>query len=174
MSYFAIDMQHEYTDKMVTAWGGMKEMKMLLDKTGIREKLSPLGLPESKSNNSIDAVSIIESFWVSIWIGCFRFTHTAIVRVDEVLRQIFGWKRVASGTTFGRFFKKFTQSMNHRIFIDLYSWFFEQIQFDNYALDVDSSVITRYGEQEGSKKGYNQRVCRDGLFSVGSVAGLVR
>lgn len=32
----------------------------------IGENLSQLGLPESKSNNSIDAVSIIESFWVSI------------------------------------------------------------------------------------------------------------
>jgi hypothetical protein len=84
-------MRHEYTDEMVTAWGGMKEMKMLIDKTGISKKLSQLGLPESKSNNHIEAVSIIESFWVSIWIGCFRFTHTAIVRVDEVLRQIFGW-----------------------------------------------------------------------------------
>ena len=157
MSYFASDMQHEYTDQMVTAWGGMKEMKMLMAKTGISKKLSQLGLPESKSNNGIDAVSIIESFWVSIWIGCFRFSHTAIVRLDEVLRQIFGWKRVASGTTFGRFFKKFTPSMNHQIFIDLYSWFFEQIEFDNYTLDLDSSVITRYGEQEGSKKGYNHK-----------------
>ena len=99
MSYFTITMQHEYIDEMVTAWGGMKEMKMLLDKTGISKKLSEIGLPESKSNNRIDAVSIIESFWVSIWIGCSRFSHTAVVRVDEVLRQIFGWKRVASGTT---------------------------------------------------------------------------
>src|SRR4051794_6273283 len=150
-------MQHEYTDKMVTPWGGMKEMKMLIDKTGIRGKLSQLGLPESKSNNHIDPISIIESFWVSIWIGCFRFSHTAVVRVDEVLRQIFGWKRVASDTTFGRFFKKFTPSMNHQIFLDLYSWFFEQVRFYNYILDVDSSVITRYGEQQGSKKGYNPK-----------------
>ena len=128
---------------------------MLIDKTGISKKLLELGLPQGKSNNSIDSISIIESFWVSIWIGCFRFSHTAVVRLDEVLRQIFGWKRVASGTTFGRFFKKFTPSLNHSLFIELNSWFFEQLQFDNYTLDVDSSVITRYGEQEGSKKGYN-------------------
>ena len=132
-------------------------MKMLIDKTGISKKLAELGLPESKSNNSIDSISIIESFWVSIWIGCFRFSHTAVIRVDEVLRKIFGWKRVASGTTFGRFFKKFTPSMHHSLFIELYTWFFEQVQFDNYTLDVDSSVITRYGEQEGSKKGYNPK-----------------
>jgi len=152
-----MSLRHEYVDQSVTPWGGMQEMKKLIDKTGISTKLSSLELPESKSNNSIDAISIIESFWVSIWIGCFRFSHTAVVRVDEVLRQIFGWKRVASGTTFIRFFKKFTPSMNHRVFIDLYSWFFEQLVFDNYTLDVDSSVITRYGVQEGSKKGYNPK-----------------
>lgn len=27
--------------------------------------------------------------------------------------------------------------------------------FDNFILDLDSIVITRYGEQEGAKKGYN-------------------
>ena len=87
-------MHHEYTDKMVTPWGGMKEMKELVDKSGIREKMTEMGLPEGKSNNSIAALDIVESFWVSIWIGCYRFSHTAVVRVDEVLRQIFGWKRV--------------------------------------------------------------------------------
>lgn len=148
-------MRHEYTEEMVTPWGGMKEMKSLLVTTGISKKLELLGLPEGTSNNKIDSLSIIESFWVSIWIGCFRFSHTAVVRLDEVLCQIFGWKRVPSGTTYARFFKKFTPSLNHQVFIELYSWFFDQLQFDNYSLDVDSSIVTRYGEQEGAKKGYN-------------------
>jgi Transposase DDE domain group 1 len=146
---------HEYVDQSVTPWGGMQEMKVLIDKTGISRKLSELEIPQGKSNNSIDSIDIIESFWVSIWIGCFRFSHTAVVRLDEVLRQIFGWKRVASGTTFGRFFKRFTPSQSYHLFIELYRWLFEQVQFDNYTLDVDSSVITRYGEQEGARKGYN-------------------
>ena len=84
----------------------MQEIKLLIDKTGIFKKILELGLPESTSNNKIDAASIIESFWVSIWIGCFRFSYTAVVRVDEVLGQIFGWKPVASRTMFGRLFKK--------------------------------------------------------------------
>lgn len=148
---------YEYSDNPVTPWGGMQEMKMIIEKTGILSKLEELPLPVNKSNNSISALDIIESFWVSIWIGCFRFSHTAVVRMDEVLRQIFGWKRVPSGTTYGRFFKKFTSSMNHELFISLYRWFFNQVQFDNYTLDVDSSVITRYGLQEGSKIGYNPK-----------------
>src|SRR5947209_20198651 len=100
-----MSLRHEYVDQAVTPWGGMQEMKKLIDKTGISTKLSSLGLPESKSNNSIDAISIIESFWVSIWIGCFSLSHTALVRMDEVLRQLVGWKSVASGHNFGRFFK---------------------------------------------------------------------
>jgi hypothetical protein len=150
-------LQYQYTDEPVTPWGGMQEMKMMIEKTKILEQLNTLPLPESTSNNSIPVADIIESFWVSIWIGCFRFSHTAVVRVDEVLRQIFGWKRVPSGTTYGRFFKKFTPSMNYELFNKLYQWFFTQIKFDNYTLDVDSSVITRYGSQEGSMRGYNPK-----------------
>jgi hypothetical protein len=29
------------------------------------------------------------------------------------------------------------------------------INFNHFTLDFDSSVITRYGKQEGAKKGYN-------------------
>ncbi|MCS7029471.1 MAG: transposase, partial [Bacteroidia bacterium] len=80
-----------------------------------------------------------------------------MVRVDETLRKIFGWKRVASAVTFTRFFRKFTLKENTRIFTALNQWFFSQLHFDNYVLDVDSSVMTRYGEQEGSRVGYNPK-----------------
>jgi hypothetical protein len=71
----------------------MKEMKDLIDKMGISKKLSELGLPESMSNNSIPALSIIESFWVSVWIGCYRFSQL-IDEASEVktVRQILEWR----------------------------------------------------------------------------------
>jgi hypothetical protein len=94
---------------------------------------------------------------VSVWIGCFKFSHTAVVRVDETLRQIFGWKRVPSGTTYGRFFQKFDYEKNTEVFTRLNRWFFNQLTFDNYTLDVDSTVLTRYGDQEGARKGYNPK-----------------
>ena len=77
--------------------------------------------------------------------------------MDEALKKIYDWKRVASGVTFTRFFRKFTWEENTRVFTELNRWFFNQIIFDNYILDVDSSVMTRYGEQEGSHIGYNSK-----------------
>lgn len=31
------------------------------------------------------------------------------------------------------------------------------MHFDNYTLDVDSTIVTRYGDQQGAKKVYNPR-----------------
>ncbi|HEU0226783.1 MAG TPA: hypothetical protein VFQ86_03535 [Arachidicoccus soli] len=80
--------EQQYDDRPVTPWGGMQEMKMLLEKTDIRSKLEGLPLPISNSNNSISTLDIIESFWVNLWIGCFRFSHTAVVRMDEVINLL--------------------------------------------------------------------------------------
>ena len=53
------------------------------------------------------------------------------------------------------FFAKFTQTTNQKVSDYFYKWIFENVQFDNFTLDIDSSVITRYGEQEGALRGYN-------------------
>ncbi len=147
--------QIEYTDKNVTSWGGMSLMKELLERSKIIEFLKTLPLPEPQSNRGFSPIVIISSFIVSVWCGATHFAHTALLRYDQVLKQIFDWKNVPSDVTYGRFFKKFTQKMNNELFPKINQWFFEQIHFDNFTLDIDSSVITRYGEQEGSKKGYN-------------------
>jgi hypothetical protein len=36
-----------------------------------------------------------------------------------------------------------------------FSWIFDNVEFDNFTMDCDSSVLTRYGEQEGARRGYN-------------------
>jgi hypothetical protein len=42
----------EFTDQKVTAWGGMKLMKDMLDSIGIKEFMGGLNLPEKGSNRS--------------------------------------------------------------------------------------------------------------------------
>jgi hypothetical protein len=144
-----------YSSKPVSAWGGMRMMKELIDNSGIKKKLKELPLPYPKSNRGYDPISVIESFWVCVWLGGARFSHTALLRFDEVLKTIFDWKRVASVSTYTRFFNKFNRPMVDSIFAPLNKWFFSQIPIKTFTLDLDSSVVTRYGEQEGSKRGYN-------------------
>jgi hypothetical protein len=41
--------------------------------------------------------------------------------------------------------------------LEIFSWFFNNLNINYFTLDIDSSVITRYGEQESAKKGYNPK-----------------
>ena len=54
-----------------------------------------------------------------------------------------------------RLFRKFTQATNGHVFERLYGWLFAQRAVDRLTLDLDSTVMTRYGRQEGAARGYN-------------------
>ena len=147
----------EYSDKEISAWGGMKLMKDLVETTGIKEYINTLDIPKPGSNRGYNPLEIMESFWVSIWIGASRFTHSGWLRYDTVLKEIFGWRDTPSQSTYSRFFNKFSWKRNDDVFPSIQKWFFDQLRFDNITLDLDSSVLTRYGEQEGARVGYNPK-----------------
>jgi hypothetical protein len=60
-----------------------------------------------------------------------------------------------SQSTYIRFFGKFSQKRNTKVFLVLQHWFFDQISIDSLTVDFDSTILNRYGDQEGSAKGYN-------------------
>jgi hypothetical protein len=145
-----------YTSKEITPWGGMVFLKQMLQNIGFRNLVeSNKDLPVSGSNRGYKASTIIECFITSIWCGANRFLHTEVTRHDAALGKIFDWENTPGQDTYKRFFSKFTQATNQKVSDYFYSWIFDNVKFDNFTLDIDSSVMTRYGEQEGAKKGYN-------------------
>jgi hypothetical protein len=150
-----VNLPIEYSSKPVTPFGGMSLMKRFIDQVGIREKLETLNLPQPGSNRGYDPKQVVESFWLGFWTGASRYIHCDWLRYDQVLQSIFGWGTMPSQSTYSRFFGKFSQSLNTEIFPDLQHWFFDQLNIGSLTVDFDSTVITRYGDQQGSAKGYN-------------------
>jgi hypothetical protein len=146
----------QFTDKPVTPWGGLRLVQEMLLRMKFREALASSGLPQPRSNRGYDPVVMMEAFLVCVWIGGVRFSHTSVVRFDKALCDIFGWKRVASVSTFTRWFRRFKREEVDQVFNFLGSWFWNQLSPRTVTLDLDSSTITRYGEQEGVIKGYNR------------------
>jgi hypothetical protein len=145
-----------YTSKEITPWGGMGFLKQMLQKIEFRELIMQNeDLPQPGFNRDYKTATIIERFITSIWCGANRFLHTEVTRHDTALGKIFVWKNTPGQDTYKRFFSKFTKAKNHQISQYFYSWIFDNFKFDNFALDIDSSVMTLYGVQEGTKKGYN-------------------
>lgn len=147
----------EFTDKEITPWGGVSLIGQMLKKVEIKQVLTNAPLPAQGSNRGYDPQQLILNFWIGVWCGANCFEHLEVTRQDEVIKEIFNWERMAGNRAFQRYFNKFNQAINQEVFTYLYQWFFSNLQFDNYTLDFDSTILTRYGNQEGARKGYNPK-----------------
>jgi len=154
-SYSMSDIKIEFTDKEITPWGGLALLKKMMDKMSFIELLKSSPLPAQGSNRGYDPVQIILQFIISIWCGASRYEHLEVTRFDVVIQQLFGWKQMAGHRAFIRYFQKFSMEDNTNVFSHFYQWFFNNLAFNNFTLDLDSSVVTRYGEQQGAAVGYN-------------------
>lgn len=152
-----MEIKIDFTDKEITPWGGISLMHKLLEKLSIDDVLNDLSLPVQGSNRGYSPSQLILHFWVGIWCGASSFEHLEVTRQDEVIKNIFGWDRMAGSKAFSRYFRKFNQATNQEVFDQFYSWFFNNLKFDNYTLDFDSTIMTRYGNQQGARKGYNPK-----------------
>ena len=144
-----------FTDKEITAWGGMALMKQMLDHLGFDAARASCGLPQPGSNRGYRPEQLLTQFMLSVWCGANRFEHGEVTRHDPVLKHVFGFQRMANFKAVMRLFKKFSQSTNESVMDALYQWMFNQININGITLDLDSTVMTRYGSQEGAARGYN-------------------
>ena len=145
-----------FSDRAVTAWGGLALLKRMLDSLGFREAVENWGLPTPGSNRGYAPVQLIEQFIVAIWCGASRFAHAEAVRFDRPLTRLFNWDRVAGHKAIVRLFERFDMLTNERVQAAAYGWIFAKIEtLKRLTLDMDSTVLTRYGEQAGANCGYN-------------------
>jgi hypothetical protein len=164
------ELAHEFTSRKVSPWGGIKYFHKTYLKTGLQSYLRGLNLPFPGSNRGYDPVDLIEGFMTSVVLGSRRLEHSGMLRTDEVIKEIFGWEKgMASASTFSRFFQKFSVERNDEVFPEVMKYWFEQIHLPRMTVDIDSTVITRYGNQKEAKKGYNPqkqgRVSHHPLFA---------
>jgi hypothetical protein len=145
-----------FSDREVTSWGGMAILKQMLDSMNFQQALTSWDLPQPLSNRAYSSEQLIEQFIVSTWCGASRFAHAEMVRLDPTLTKIFGWQKAAEFKAIQRLFARFDMTKNEQVQQKIYRWLFDYLPaLSQVTLDLDSTVITRNGEQEGSARGYN-------------------
>lgn len=150
------DFEIKFTDREVSAWGGLALMKRMLERMEFRQAASGWDLPQPGSNRGYPPLQLIEQWIVSIWCGACRFAHAETVRFDGTLTRLFGWTRAAGHRAIVRLFERFDMPRNEAVQAAVYRWFFDKVStLARVTLDMDSTVLTRHGEQEGATRGYN-------------------
>ena len=154
----------QFTSKPVTAWGGIASlMARYLTGINFREWVECNVPVVETSNNGKGIFEKVLGQFITVLSGGSRFSHLLWWGHGvEVIQKAFGvaWFPKA-GSTLTRFWSTFDiQSKNEiwgercRCLVrDIIGW--EGIREDN--LNLDSTIVTRYGEQEGAEAGYNPK-----------------
>lgn len=142
----------KFSNREVSAWGGMALLKRMLDQMGFRAAATGWDLPPPGSNRGYPPVQLIEQWIVSIWCGACRFAHAETVRFDGTLTRLFDWPKAMGHQAIMRLFKRFDMARNEAIQASVYRWFFGQVgTLRRITLDMDSTVLTRHGGARGCK-----------------------
>jgi len=149
-----------YTEKKITSYGGFSMIAMFFEKIDLKETLNNLMPFVETSNNAMKAEDKLVGYMSLILAGGCRFSHMLYLGCPEAIKKVFGLDRLPlAGTTLSRYFKKIThmgdaESVSEKVW-NYIKTIIKWNHIESDWLTFDSTVITRYGNQEGSKKGYN-------------------
>jgi hypothetical protein len=112
-----------------------------------------------KSPHHIDPASTFTAFLIAVLVGAKRFAHAGLLRGDRALHALLGMHRFPTDDTIRNLFRAFGMGQVQRFYEPLAEWLMPRLppRQDGYSLDLDSTVLERYGKQEGSLKGHNPR-----------------
>jgi hypothetical protein len=149
----ATNLRVEYTDKPVSGWGGLIALQRFFEKIGVYKVLK-MCLPDGRTSpNQIPVIDIVLSLITSILTGGKHFAHVERLRNDEVISSILGIRRMPSATTIARYFSGLVRSQIELIGKMLNRFILERLPCPSLGmlLDMDSTVLERFGRQEGSR-----------------------
>jgi len=151
------EIEIRWTDKPVTPWGGLTLFSGIAQQVGLVSALREALPFRLTSPNATDPVEVVLAFMAGVLAGSRRLAHIERLRWDEGLKKIFGIERFVSDTTLSRFFRRFGAAQVQEVFERLMRWQHGLIPLSGDVLDLDSSVMERYGHQEGALLGYNSK-----------------
>lgn len=173
--------QIEFTEQKLSPHAGTATFWSFLHQSGWREAIErclPHALP--KSNNALSPLSKALGFMQGLLCGAKKLTHVAYLRGDPLVPELLGIKRVASQSTFTRFFQGFkSAAANVECFRPLFGRALAALpsRREGYALDLDSTrLLHEDGHQEGVAVGYTRvgmKPCLHPLLAVLSEVRLV-
>ena len=156
--------QISFSSKTVTAWGGLatiiaKLLEVIDFKSWVESEI-PIN---ERSNNAKGVYEKVLATFMTVLCGGERFSHLSWWGHGvEVIKGSFGvrWLPKAS-STLTRFWGRINSQVlsekigesARRLAVSIIMW--QGIIADN--LNLDSSVLVRYGSQEGAKTGYNPK-----------------
>lgn len=109
------------------------------------------------SNNASKKRDVLGTFLLSILSGHTRYAHITALRSDRVNPPMLGMSKVVSEDAARRAIKKIDEKEGAIWLESHLKKSYEQLLSIPWIMDIDSTIKTLYGKQEGAEVGYNPK-----------------
>jgi len=160
MAYGAQKIQVKFNSSRLTHFGGVYLFHLFLKQIGWRTYLT-LNLRHTQRNNQYTISEQLFSLLYPIILGLSRIEISKMLGNNGVFKLFIGLSRFPDPTTLRRFLVRSSDDLLPQL-VRLHDrsrkYFIDRIVPEKKLLvDMDSTVCTVYGDQEGAMKGYNPR-----------------
>ena len=141
-----------FTEHPITVWAGVILLRLYFEWVGLRRELNEALMSfRKRSNNQIPSVDVMLSWYYGLALGAERFEHFTRYRRDRLLGELLGIERFCSPDTLRRLFLRFSYREVTEVSERLMRYSLARMRpiLMGHTLDLDSTVMCRYGEQEG-------------------------
>lgn len=153
-STYAGNVGVEPSSEALTPFGGFVPWAAFMKESGFFEHLARNCPVAMASNNASRPFDILCSFALTALCEGTRFNHVNRLRQDPVLAELFGMERIVGDDTIRRFFSR-VDLQEGRAWVDESCRRLWKCLPQKFILDWDSTVVTRFGNQEQAEVGYN-------------------
>jgi len=153
------ELKLQTTMKAVTPFAGMASFFAWLGALEFPKRAAEVMPFEYRSPNAIAPEQTLLAFISAVVVGASRFAHAGWLRHDKAFHALLGMERFPGEDAIRRFFHRFTQARIEAFWRPLWKWMLELMEAPRagFSLDLDSTVFSREGNQQGAAKGYNPR-----------------
>lgn len=151
--------RYETCSEQLSPFGGLLAMIKFLDLVGFRELFHALYCAPSREPK-LGHYPMVVGLLMLLFIGFNRIWHFTYVRLDAILCAFFRLPVLPAASTFWRYLDSMgvNQSVSLlRIMRSLRERAWKQLGLNYFRIhiDIDTTVETLYGEQQGGRKGHN-------------------
>ena len=148
----------EFTEKNLTGNAGLVQIGRFVKKLGLQRMLEDQITIKRGANARYTPGDAVIKLIMGVLAGARRVSHLEILRVDKVIRTLFGWRGFPDNRTFVRVLRLFSHAhCNELSEVETKArkkvW--GKKWLGRITLDLDSTVRGVNGCQQGAEKGYN-------------------
>lgn len=160
MAYGTKEVQIKFNSNRLTHFGGVYLFHLFLKKIGYRNLIATTIRYEQRNNHYTISEQIF-SLLYPIILGLSRIEVSKLLGNNGVFKMLIGLNDFPNPTTLRRFLVRGSEELSPqlvRLHDRLRKYFIDRIVPEKKLLvDMDSTVCTLYGHQEGVVKGYNPK-----------------